>query len=117
VTVHNFEEVIAWKKSKVLTQKIYAQFNSCNDYAFRDQIQRASISIMNNIAEGFERQSNKELTQFLYIAKGSCGEVRSMIIIAKDLKYLTDTNHDELYSLSLEVSKIISGFITSLRKS
>ena len=117
MAVHNFEEIIAWQKARVLTQRTYQLFSSSKDYAFRDQIQRASVSIMNNIAEGFERNSNKELVPFLYIAKGSCGEVRSMLIIAKDLGYIVDPEHQEMYNLSLEVARLISGFIMSLRKS
>jgi len=69
---------------------------------------------MNNIAEGFERQTNKEFTYFLYIAKGSCGEVRSMLQIALDLKYITKENHEKLLKLSTEISKVIAGFIKTL---
>ena len=65
-----FEDIIAWQKAKDVTSKIYAQFRLNRDYGFKDQIQRASVSVMNNIAEGFERKSNAEFRQFLYIAKG-----------------------------------------------
>ena len=117
MAVHNFEEVIAWQKAKTLTTKAYSLFRTCTDHAFRDQLQRACVSVMNNIAEGFERNSNKELAQFLYIAKGSCGEARSMLIIARDIGYIADSEYQEMYDLSLEVARLISGFITSLRKS
>jgi four helix bundle protein len=83
VKIECFEDIIAWQKAKDVTSKIYAQFRLNRDYGFKDQIQRASVSVMNNIAEGFERKSNAEFRQFLYIAKGSCGEVRSMLIWQK----------------------------------
>lgn len=112
--IEKFEDIIAWQKSKELTLKVYELFNINRDYGFKDQIQRASVSIMNNIAEGFERKSNKEFKQFLYIAKGSCGEVRSMIILALELKYIVKTEHDKILNLSSEISKILSGFIKTL---
>ena len=112
--IEKFEDIIAWQKSKELTIKIYKYFNNCKDYGFKDQIQRASVSVMNNIAEGFERKSNKEFKQFLYIAKGSCGEVRSMIHLALELKYMENIEHDKILNLSSEISKILSGFIKTL---
>lgn len=112
--IEKFEDIIAWQKSKELTLKVYELFNNNRDYGFKDQIQRASVSTMNNIAEGFERKSNKEFKQFLYIAKGSCGEVRSMIILALVLKYIVKTEHDKILNLSSEISKILSGFIKTL---
>lgn len=77
-----FEEIIAWQKSKDLYKEIYLLFENSKDYSFKDQIQRATVSIMNNIAEGYERRTNNEFKHFLYIAKGSCGEVRSMLALA-----------------------------------
>ena len=74
--IERFEDILAWHKAKVLTVEIYKQFENSKDFGFRDQIQRAAVSVMNNIAEGFERKSNKEFAYFLYVAKGSCGEVR-----------------------------------------
>lgn len=70
--IERFEDIIAWQKARDLTLLLYGLFKSSRDFSFRDQILRASISIMNNIAEGFERKSNKELKQLLFIAKGSC---------------------------------------------
>jgi four helix bundle protein len=81
-----FEDIIAWQKAKVMTLKIYSYFKDSRDYGFKDQICRASVSVMNNIAEGFERKSDNEFMHFLYIAKSSCGEVRSMLYLAEELK-------------------------------
>jgi len=112
--IERFEDIIAWQKSKELAVLIYAIFKNNRDFGFRDQIQRAAISISNNVAEGFERRSNKEFKQFLYIAKGSCGEVRSMTYIALELKFISKEEFEKIYSLSLEISKLLSGFIKKL---
>jgi len=112
--IKNFEEIIAWKKAKELNLLIYKNFKNCRDFSFRDQIQRASVSIMNNIAEGFERGGNKEFKNFLFIAKGSCAEARSMLILAFDLKYITSVQFKETYNLTIEISKLLSGFIKTL---
>ena len=112
--IEKFEDIIAWQKAKELSLAVYFSFKSNNDYAFRDQIQRASISIMNNIAEGFERKGDKEFKHFLYISKGSCGEVRSMLYIAKELKYISEKEFEKFYQLSVDISKILSGFIKTL---
>jgi len=112
--IKNFEDILSWQKSQKLALEIYKIFEDNKDYGFRDQIQRAVVSISNNIAEGFERNSNKELIRFLYIARGSCGEVRSMIYLAKDLNYLSKTKFIEIYKELVEISKLIFGFIKSL---
>ena len=112
--IDKFESVIAWQKARDLTLAIYDSFRGCKDFSFKNQIERASVSIMNNIAEGFERQTNKELRNFLYIAKGSCGEVRSMLVLAKDFNYLPKEKFNFLQNLSIETSKILAGFIKTL---
>jgi four helix bundle protein len=112
--IEKFEDILSWQKAKALTLLIYKLFNSNKDYAFRDQIQRASVSIMNNIAEGFERKGNKELSHFLFIAKGSCGEVRSMLYIALELNYISEKDFQKMYNESIEISKMLSGFIKTL---
>src|SRR4030042_1804333 len=112
--IKRFEDIISWQKAKELSLLIYKLFKSNRDFAFRDQVQRASVSVMNNIAEGFERKSNQEFRQFLYIAKGSCGEVRSMISLALDLSYINKSEYLRVYNLSIEISKILSGFIKTL---
>jgi len=114
MTISKFEDIVAWQKANVLTLEIYKTFRQNRDFSFKDQIQRASISIMNNIAEGFERKGDREFKRFLYIAKGSCGELRSMLGVARELEYLSNKDFENLYNLSLEISRLLSGFIKSL---
>lgn len=110
MTISSFEDILAWQKAKQLTISIYSLTKGIPDRGFNSQLQRASVSIMNNISEGFERKSNKELKQFLYIAKGSCGEVRSMLGLLTPLGYATA---EQTASLS-EASKLLAGFIKSI---
>ncbi|MCL2098385.1 MAG: four helix bundle protein [Bacteroidales bacterium] len=112
--INRFEDIIAWQKAKELTVTIYSIFSTCKDLDLKKQIQRASVSIMNNIAEGFERRTNNEFKHFIYIAKGSCGEVRSMLILAKELNKITEKDYKLLHSLSIEISMMLSGLIKKL---
>lgn len=112
--IEKFEDVIAWKKGKELTIIVYKIFKGCKDFSFKNQIERASVSIMNNIAEGFERKTNKELKNFLFIAKGSAGEVRSMLELGLELEYISKKDFEKMKNISLEISKILSGFIKSV---
>lgn len=112
--IERFEDLFFWQKAKDVSILIYKIFKDNRDFSFKDQIQRAAISISNNSAEGFERRSNKEMKQFLYIAKGSCGEARSMLYIAQELNYVTPKEFEEIHSLLEEISKLISGFIKRL---
>lgn len=112
--VEKFEEILTWQKSRNLCFLVYKYFEDVKDYGFRDQINRASVSVMNNIAEGFERKGNKEFKKFLYISKGSCGEVRSMLYLALDLGYINKIEFEEMFNLSVEISKMLSGFIKTL---
>ena len=114
--IQRFEDIIAWQKSKQIVLVTYKHFGKLHDLAFKNQILRCSLSIMNNIAEGFERMSNKEFINFLYISKGSCGELRSMLYVAIELNYLKRQEFDNMMNLSEEISKLLSGFIKSLRK-
>lgn len=110
-----FEDLWIWQQARKLVANVYSDFaagTSANrDFGFRDQIQRASVSIMNNIAEGFERSSDIEFARFLEIAKGSCGEVRSMYYTAEDLAYVPN----DIAIQRREVTKQISAGIASLR--
>jgi len=112
--IQKFEDMIAWQKARELNILIYKTFSTCKDFSFKNQIERAAVSIMNNIAEGFERQTNKEFRNFLYISKGSCGEVRSMLSLALDLNYINKNIYDKLSEDCSEISKILSGFIKTL---
>ncbi len=112
--MQRFEDILAWEQAKELTILIYKIFNNCRDYGFKDQLQRASVSIMNNIAEGFERKSDRELRYFLYIAKGSCGEVRSMLAVAPEVGHITQSQQAELTGLAVSVSRLLAGFIKRL---
>ena len=112
--VERFEDILAWQRARDLARRIYNQFGSSKDYGFKDQIQRAAVSVMNNIAEGFERKSNLEFKQFLYISKGSCGEVRSMLYLAKDVLILDEKNFSELLLETEIISKMLSNFIKKL---
>lgn len=112
--IEKFEDIIAWQKARCLTTVIYKAFDNCKDFAFKNQICRASVSIMNNIAEGFERRGDKEFKHFLFIAKGSCAEVRSMLYLAVEFGYLNKEQFKEYYNLSVEISKLSSGLIKTL---
>jgi len=112
--IEKFEDIQVWQKSKELALGIYEVFKGSKDFAFRDQIQRAAVSVMNNIAEGFGRSGDKELRQFLFIAKGSSAEVRSMLYIALELGYINKGDFQRFYDLSVEISKMLSGFIKKL---
>lgn len=109
-----FEDLIVWQKAKQLAITIFKKFELNRNFSFRDQIQRATVSISNNIAEGFERKGNKESKHFLFIAKGSCGEVRSMLHLSLELNYLTKEDCDTLMNESLTISKMLSAFIKTL---
>ena len=111
----SFKEIVAWQKAKTLSLEIYIFFATCKDYSFRDQIQRASVSIMNNIAEG-NGFSDKKFSQYVDIARGSCYEVQSMLILAKELKYIPDEKYNELFEMADEVAKITTGLIKSLSR-
>jgi len=113
-TVKKFEDLIVWQRAQRITLEIYSLFKNNKDFGFRDQIQRASVSIMNNIAEGFEYRTNKEFIRYLYISKGSCAEVRSMLYLAVHLDYVTEERQKELSASTVEISKLLSGLIRSL---
>jgi four helix bundle protein len=119
-TFQSFEAIEAWQKTKELTRGIYAVSNKgafSKDFGLRDQIRRASVSIMSNIAEGFERGGTREFIQFLSMAKGSSGEVRSQLYVAVDQGYIDKETFERLYTLASEASRMITGLMKYLRKS
>jgi four helix bundle protein len=115
ITFTNFEEMIVWQRAHVLAVGIYKTFKNCKDYSFRDQIQRAVVSITNNVAEGYERKGNKEFSQFLFIAKGSCGEVRSMLYLALELGYINKEEFNKFKNETVEIARMLSGLIKVLK--
>ncbi|GIK59125.1 MAG: four helix bundle protein [Ignavibacteriota bacterium] len=113
-----FEDLKVWQDSREFVKSIYELTSSNNfakDYGLKDQIQRAAVSIMNNIAEGFERNNNKVFVVFLKYSKGSAGEIRSMLYIALDLKYISQSTFDEYYSNVIKIITQISNFIKYLK--
>ncbi len=116
--IEKFEDLIAWQKARQLTADIYQITNQgefARDFGLRDQIRRASVSIMSNIAEGFERFNPKEFQYFLSIAKSSCGEVRSQLYVALDANYIQTMEFTELKSKCVELSKITNGLRSSVK--
>jgi four helix bundle protein len=108
---NKFEDLNVWKNSFNLTIDIYENLKECRDYGFKDQIQRAAVSILSNIAEGLERNHTKEIIQFLYIAKGSCGEVRAQLHIAKALGYIPSEKADSYLDNSAKISSQLYNLI------
>jgi four helix bundle protein len=118
--IKNFEDLEIWKDARALTRGIYQLTSSpkfSKDFALRDQIRRASVSIMSNIAEGFERGGNQEFIQFLYVAKGSCGEVRSQLYAAMDQNYLDQKVVGDLLTSLKRLSIMIKHLIDHLKSS
>ena len=102
------------KKASDFSVLIYQTFSESKDYGFKDQIQRASLYIMNNIAEGYGRRSDKALMNFLTIARGSAAEVESMILMAHQLQYINLLTQNELLTQAEEVAKLLTGFINKI---
>ena len=119
-TIQRFEDIEAWKRARQLTKGVYdasklSKF--ARDFGLKDQIQRAAVSIMSNIAEGFERGGNQEFVQYLATSKGSCGEVRSQLYVALDQGYIDEQLFGELYRNAEAISKMLSAFMDYLKKS
>ncbi|MDZ7959969.1 MAG: four helix bundle protein [Aulosira sp. DedQUE10] len=117
--IERFEDLIACQKARILTQDIYQvtqQGNFARDFGLSGQIQRAAVSIMSNIAEGFERTHLGEFHQFLSIAKSSCAELRFQLYIALDVGYLSQIKFDQLLYQAEEVAKIIGGLRNSVAR-
>lgn len=120
MTVKYFEDLEVWKDSRILTNRIYSITKKSafsKDFGLVDQIRRASVSVMSNIAEGFERGGNKEFIQFLYISKGSCGEVRAQLYVAYDQAYIDKREFEDISESARKLSIMIGNFIEYLEKS
>ena len=116
--IESFEDLLVWQKGMEIVKQVYLisrEGELCKDFALRDQLRRAAISIPTNIAEGFERASRKEYVNFLNYAKGSTGEVRSLLNLAYELGYLETSKHEELRKAVMELSRYLFNQIKSLR--
>ena len=114
----SFEDLKIWQDSRDFVKSIYELTSSnkfAKDFGFKDQIQRAAVSIMNNIAEGFERNNNKEFIIFLKYSKGSAGEIRSMLYVALDLDYIDESTFEKYYTSAINIITQISNFIKYLK--
>ena len=117
--VEKFEDLVAWQKARELTKQIYEltkQGSFSKDYGLCYQIRRAAVSVMSNLAEGFDRGSSSEFHQYIVIAKASCAEVRSQLYVAHDVGYITQNQFEHTSRLAEEVSRIIGGLKTAVRK-
>ncbi len=114
--IQKFEDLIAWQKAQHLAVEIYRLFRQNQDFGFRNQICNAVVSISNNIAEGFDRNSRATFIHFLNIARGSCSEVKSMLYLAEKLDYLQPINSSVQIENCSEISRILKGLINSLRQ-
>ena len=117
--VEKFEDLVAWQKARELTKQIYEitkQGSFSKDYGLCDQIRRATVSVMSNLAEGFERGSSSEFHQFIVIAKASCAEVRSQLYVAHYSRYISQPQFDNASNLAEEVSRIIGGLKAAVKK-
>ncbi len=113
--VGRFEDLEVWKKAVELSIRIYELIGSSKDFGFRDQVTRSALSIPSNIAEGFERTSNKEFMRFLDIARGSCGELRTQLYIGVRAGFLDREKGDALIAETREVSAMITGLIKAIK--
>ena len=118
--IQKFEDILAWQKARELTREVYAHSKTgafAKDFGLRDQIQRASVSIMGNVAEGYDRGGDKEFIQFLSVSKGSCGEVKSHLYVALDQQYINPIQFNQLYNSADEVGRLLAGFMAYLKQS
>jgi four helix bundle protein len=117
--VERFEDLIAWQKARQLTKRIYSLSKDGEfgrDFGLRDQIRRAAVSVMSNLAEGFDRGGRGEFHQFLVIAKGSCAEVRSQLYVAFDAGYVSEGEFQAMTHQAEEVARIIGGLRASVSR-
>ena len=119
-SIHRVEDCIAWQAARELSKEIYKETSSgafSRDFGLKDQIRRSAVSVASNIAEGFERGSNKDFIRYLYQAKGSCVELRTQLYIAKDLNYLTEESFNYLFEMAMRTTELVAGLIRYLRQS
>ena len=114
--VKSFEDLEVWKEGMRLARDIYKHLASSKDFGLKSQMQRASVSIPSNIAEGFERKSNKEFIQYLFIAKGSCAELRTQLYLAKDIQEINSAIAEDLLARAIALSKMLYRLIETRRE-
>ena len=117
--IEKFEDIKAWQEARELLKSIYeitSKGNFSKDWELKNQIRRSAVSVMSNIAEGFDRSSDKEFIQFLRIATGSCSELKSQLYVALDQKYIINELFSKIYQKATDVTKLINGFIRYLKK-
>lgn len=117
--VEKFEDLIAWQKARELTKLVYSASGAgsfAKDWGLKDQIRRASVSIMSNVAEGFDRAGRAEFHQFLVIAKGSCAEVRAQLYVALDAEYVSKEQFDKIYAVAEETGRIVNGLRAAVER-
>jgi len=109
--IQRFEDLSVWKEAMQLVVEVYSMLINCKDYGLKDQVQRAAVSIPSNIAEGFERQSNKEFIHFLFIAKGSCGELRTQLYLIQQVGIISEEGSNLLIEKTKKVSAMLFNLI------
>lgn len=117
--IEQFEDIKAWQESRKLLNQIYnlsMKDHFSKDWELKNQIKRSAISVMSNIAEGFDRSTDKEFIQFLRISTGSCAEIKSQLYIALDRKYVDKKEFDQAYNQANKVTSLLNGFIRYLKK-
>lgn len=114
--IEKFEDLKVWKLSMNLSASLYKELKECRDFGLRDQIQRASVSIPSNIAEGYDRKTNKEYVYFLHIARGSCAELRTHLYLARKVNLMSIDNSNEFIELTRRISAMLNRLIQSRQK-
>lgn len=116
--IRNFDDLVVWQKARHLARAVYVvsqQGQLKQDYSLARQMQRAAVSIMSNIAEGHERANPGDFHRFLAIAKGSCAELRSQLTLTHDIGYISESEHSQLQSAAVEVSKMLGALMVSVK--
>ncbi len=114
--INKFEDLEVWKEGMQLASKIYMVLSTCRDFGLRDQIQRAAVSIPSNIAEGYERNTNKDFIRFLYISKGSCSELRTQIYLAININIIDKKTGNQLLESTRKISAMLYNFIKARKE-
>lgn len=112
----SFEDLEVWQRGCRLAVSVFKVFARCRNFTLQDQVQRAALSVPSNVAEGYERNSNKEFIRFLNIAKGSCGELRTQLYISRKLQFLTKSDFDQLIAESKQISAMLHGLAKAVAR-